>query len=112
MTQKYFCPRCRSEKVTDGSSRVITVLGIIVVGIAMFILFSSGSAHQIADWANFVPLEGHDSRALLVMALGLILIVGGAGHAEKLFCEACGYTWERATHPKATLHPSNRAGRR
>jgi hypothetical protein len=77
MTTKIACPRCHNYQVTDGSSRVIAVLGVIVVSIGLFVLFGLSGPHQITDWTQFTALEGHDCRALLMIALGTILVWGG-----------------------------------
>ncbi len=108
MTTQVRCPRCRSDRVTDGSSRLVTILGVILLGIGILILFGLCPLHQVTDWSHFTVLQDHDARALLVVALGLILIWGGSRRPETLFCEACGYRWERTSRPKVQLRPTNR----
>jgi hypothetical protein len=104
---KICCPKCHSTHVTDGSSRLITVLGIIVLGIGLFVLFGLCCPHQIEDWSHYIALEEHDWRALFAIILGIILLVGGSTHPDTLYCEVCGCKWERASRPKVQLRAAD-----
>jgi hypothetical protein len=106
MTAKVVCPQCRSNRVTDGSSRFIAAIGVIVIAIGLFALFGLCCEHQIDDWATYNSLADHDGRALPVIALGIILLVGGSRHPSTLYCEACGYKWERTNPPTIRLRPN------
>jgi hypothetical protein len=106
MTAKVACPQCRTNRVADGSSRLIAAIGLIVIATGLFVLFGLCCAHQIDNWGTYTSLEEHDARALPVIALGVILLVGGARHPSTLYCEACGYTWERTSPPKVRMRPN------
>ena len=93
--------------MTDGSSRLITVLGIIAVGVGLFVLFGLCCPNPVDDWSHFVAFQDHDTRALLLIALGTVLIVGGSTHPDTLYCEACGTKWERTSRPKIQLRPTS-----
>ncbi len=107
MARVTHCPRCRSERVTDGSSRPIAVLGALALVGALAALLLLCPAHQVDDWTQFTTLENHDWRALPVLALGILMIWGGSRHPDGLFCTKCGYKWVRYHPPKVQLRPNN-----
>ena len=111
MTMKPRCPRCQSSRITDGSSRWITVFGTIVVAVSLFVLFGLCCPHQINDWSHYVAFEEHDSRALLGIVLGIVMVVGGSMHPDTLYCEACSHKWERNGRPKVQLRSTGRPPR-
>ena len=108
MTTSLHCPMCHSDRITDGSSRLVALLGVLVVVSGLVALFALCPAHQVADWSRFNGLEDHDPRALLAIAFGIFLTWGGLRHPESLFCTKCGFTWERYNPPKVQLRPTHR----
>ncbi len=108
MTTSLRCPSCYSDHITDGSSRLVALLGVVALISGLAALYALCPAQQVADWSHFTTFQDHDPRALLVIGLGIFLIWGGLHHPETLFCTKCGYTWERYSPPKVQLRPSNR----
>jgi hypothetical protein len=93
------CLKCGATDIDDGSLRVLTVLGLFLIGAGTLVLLMTCFAGRIEDWGYYVPLAHADPMGFVVLILGIMMIFQGMERSERVKCRRCGTVW---TPPKPT----------
>jgi DNA-directed RNA polymerase subunit RPC12/RpoP len=106
------CPRCGSEHIADGRSRLVMALGAVCIAAGALALLLSFTGPWAENWTAFVPLAQEDPLSLLVLVYGIVLLWGGSRRWREIVCSDCGFKWEPGRtpllRPPSNHHP--RAG--
>jgi hypothetical protein len=96
------CLKCGGTDIDDGSIRVLTVLGLFLIGAGTLVLLVTCVVGCIEDWGYFVPLAHADPLGLVVLILGTMMMFQGMERSERVKCRRCGTVW---TPPKPPVRP-------
>jgi hypothetical protein len=93
------CLKCGGTDIDDGSTRVLTMLGLPLIGAGTLVLLITCLVGCIEDWGYFVPLAHADPMGMVVLILGIMMMFQGMERSERVKCRRCGTIW---TPPKPT----------
>src|SRR5688572_9787880 len=94
------CFKCGSKHIDNGTSRILLVLGLVLMFAGVLAFYCSSQTHTIADWTVYTSLQQDDTVGIAVFCLGLFMHLQGAHHTERVRCLKCGSVW---TPPKKRL---------
>ncbi len=90
------CPKCGSNRVDRGQNYLVSLIGLALIVISLFLICREILADAAARWATAQPHDLQYPIEAIPLIIGFYLAFEGVRPLRRSRCRACGAIWQQS----------------